>query len=59
MNKRRLFQFGDVVRLKSGGPAMTIERGGTMGGRLVFVCTWIADGKVSCRAFFVEALEHV
>jgi uncharacterized protein YodC (DUF2158 family) len=59
MNKRRIFKLGDVVRLKSGGPAMTIERGGKMSDRLVFVCTWITDGKVNCRIFYVEALEHV
>jgi uncharacterized protein YodC (DUF2158 family) len=58
MSTRKLFKLGDVVKLKSGGPEMTIERGGTMGGRLVFVRTWIADGRVSCRAFYVEALEH-
>jgi uncharacterized protein YodC (DUF2158 family) len=58
MSKRKAFNIGDVVKLKSGGPEMTIERGGTMGGRLVFICTWIADGKVSCRPFYIEVLEH-
>lgn len=58
MNRRKAFKLGDVVKLKSGGPEMTIERGGKMGGRLVFICTWITDGKVNCRPFYVEVLEH-
>lgn len=58
MSKRKTFTLGVVVKLKSGGPAMTIERGGMMDGRLVFICRWIADGKTSCRAFYVHTLEH-
>ena len=50
------FNVGDVVRLKSGGPNMTID--GTAGSRLV--CAWFdADNAYRMRSFDQGALEKV
>ena len=48
---------GDVVKLKSGGPKMTVE--GTESNPAGILCTWFdkADKKSSC--FQPEALEPV
>ncbi|HEX2552116.1 MAG TPA: DUF2158 domain-containing protein [Microvirga sp.] len=51
------FKPGDRVQLKSGGPAMTVERveDGTDGSRIV--CTWSEGAKRESRAFEPSALE--
>ncbi|WP_323892234.1 YodC family protein [Aeromonas veronii] len=46
------FNVGDVVRLKSGGPMMTIT--GTLYGN--YVCTWFVDGKESSTNLPAESL---
>ena len=56
--KRRAMKLGDVVKLKSGGPDMVIERAGKIDGRLIFVCAWMAEGTVRCSTFYLESLEH-
>jgi uncharacterized protein YodC (DUF2158 family) len=43
------FKRGDVVRLKSGGPPMTVED--TAGGSL-------EDGKIRCQLFLRDKLHH-
>ena len=35
------FKIGDVVRLKTGGPEMTVEA--TDGKSLEVICTWLAE----------------
>jgi uncharacterized protein YodC (DUF2158 family) len=49
------FKLGDVVRLKSGGPNMTIEKYGNYSGERKCVCKWF-DGRV-CQV--VEKCERV
>lgn len=43
---------GDVVRLKSGSPSMTVER---TSGRLV-ECAWFVDGQLRTGTFDADAL---
>jgi uncharacterized protein YodC (DUF2158 family) len=58
MTKRKP-NIGDAVKLKSGGPAMVIERGGKEPkGRLVFQCVWIVDGVSRRDVFYADSLEH-
>lgn len=53
------FNIGDVVRLKSGGPAMTVEAVAPSGGGLV--CVWFnKDGmkfETQSSVFPVETLD--
>lgn len=46
------FKVGDIVRLKSGGPMMTIT--GTSFSN--FMCTWFVNGKESSTSFPAESL---
>ncbi len=49
------FKPGDVVRLKSGGPSMTVEKIGAEGW---IVCNWFAEGKeLKTGTFVADALE--
>lgn len=55
---------GDVVRVKSGGPRMTVEKtgqfGGGMSGRSEFqgaVCVWFDGTSVKRESFPIEVLE--
>ena len=47
-NEYEDFNIGDVVRLKSGGPSMTID--GTAGSR--YVCVWFDSATVYHRQNF-------
>jgi uncharacterized protein YodC (DUF2158 family) len=52
------FKAGDVVKLKSGGPDMTITRVESEGGSRVFVyCTWFTGNKNEKGHFPPEALK--
>jgi uncharacterized protein YodC (DUF2158 family) len=56
------FQIGDVVKLKSGGPKMTVTgTGKDMSGKPTVGCTWFVqhDTKKETGAFPVEAVEAV
>ena len=56
------FQIGDVVKLKSGGPKMTVTgTGKDMYGKPTVVCTWFAqhDTKRETGVFPVETVEAV
>ena len=46
------FTPGEIVRLRSGSPSMTVER---MSGRLVD-CAWFVDGKLRTGSFDADAL---
>jgi uncharacterized protein YodC (DUF2158 family) len=48
------FKLGDTVRLRSGGPVMTINEMATGGG---LVCVWFAGSDVKHHSFKPEALE--
>ena len=50
------FKIGDVVRLKSGGPAMTVTKVGDFGIRTIIKCTWFAENKNERGDFPPEAL---
>ena len=55
------FSIGDIVRLKSGGPVMTvIEIGGLVGSTRYMHCNWFRAGdEVTGQAFPERALEVV
>lgn len=56
MTKR--FKPGEVVRLKSGGPKMTITEGGAVGGKVT--CRWFSkSGVLQTNVFETILLEHV
>ena len=53
------FEIGDIVRLKSGGPSMTVKSTGAGSGSLVD-CEWfsVSDQKIHQHNFRPEALEQ-
>jgi uncharacterized protein YodC (DUF2158 family) len=63
------FQIGDVVRLKSGGPEMTVSHITLKGSTQAFgpekheytsyTCQWFAGSKAQHRSFREEILEPV
>lgn len=55
------FNIGDVVRLKSGGPRMTIQDIGdpsASGPKRGVTCTWFVDSDLRTGTFQPEALEY-
>lgn len=48
---------GDIVRLKSGGPAMMVDR--VIGGQRDVMCTWFDDGRRSRGRFPRSVLDKV
>ena len=48
------FKAGELVRLKSGGPNMSVEQVGEQAVR----CAWFVDDKLQRETFAPEALEH-
>jgi uncharacterized protein YodC (DUF2158 family) len=54
-NQYEDFNVGDIVKLKSGGPNMTID--GHHGSQLL--CIWFTDGHVQYRDFDQGAIEKV
>jgi len=51
------FKPGDVVRLKSGGPVMTITDVGKDSGVPTAWCTWFTGNKQEKRYFPLAAIE--
>ena len=51
------WKLGDVVRLKSGGPKMTVEK--KLSSTLEFTCTWFNEKDVQRDIFRPEVLEEV
>jgi uncharacterized protein YodC (DUF2158 family) len=52
------FKVGDVVRLKSGGPKMTVTGYGPgLSGVVLVACTWFDGAKAWHDKFPVEAVE--
>ncbi len=52
------FNPGDVVILKSGGPRMTVERSGNVGGHEVVWCVWFEKTEQKRQYFATEALQR-
>jgi uncharacterized protein YodC (DUF2158 family) len=54
------FNAGDIVKLKSGGPRMTVENLGrdSRSGASRVTCTWFEGGDVKSHVFPAEALER-
>jgi uncharacterized protein YodC (DUF2158 family) len=54
-----MFKVGDTVRLKSGGPLMTVEKVGSMyaGGDVRVYCVWFEKNAQQRGNFPPEALE--
>lgn len=52
------FQKGDIVKLKSGGPEMTVD---TLPNKYTphYVCQWFAGKKLERGGFNAESLEAV
>jgi uncharacterized protein YodC (DUF2158 family) len=53
------FQIGDVIRLKSGGPDMTVTRLYPVKFEDHVECTWFVDGKKDCAQLPIGALDAV
>jgi len=52
------FRVGDVVKLKSGSPLMTVTTtGGTVGGKEVVGCAWFDGTKPAAEVFPPDTLE--
>lgn len=49
------FEVGNIVKLKSGGPDMTVQR--WEGGNEFYVCQWFAGKKLESGRFKFESLE--
>lgn len=47
-------KLGDKVKLKSGGPIMTIEM---IKNNVVIICQWFDGPKVECGTFNIATLE--
>lgn len=52
------FNTGDIVKLKSGGPDMTVQ-GEVIGHRGTFNCQWFAGKKLERGNFNSDSLELV
>ncbi|WP_338876920.1 DUF2158 domain-containing protein [Spirosoma sp. SC4-14] len=50
-------KIGDKVRLKSGGPIMTVTHFNDLTG--IFTCQWFMNGKLELGYFPEESLEKV
>ena len=53
------FEVGDIVQLKSGSPAMTIERFDTIGGQPSAWCTWFDGTRRIDQDFVLAALQKI
>lgn len=49
---------GDVVRLKSGSPAMTVEKIGESENKRCAWCVWFHDTERKSGVFHLTTLEH-
>lgn len=53
---KRPLEIGDVVRLRSGGPKMTVER---IEKSKSVLCTWFLNGQIQGNDFEPAALKRV
>lgn len=54
----RKFGIGDVARLKSGGPWMTVTKDRPEAGSKFVVMSWFDGSKLESEIFPKDALEH-
>jgi uncharacterized protein YodC (DUF2158 family) len=54
MSKEATYKIGDIVRLKSGGPSMTVDSIGERDGRIW--CHWFAGNKLETGGFSPESI---
>ena len=61
MTKESVYSAGQVVRLKSGGPEMTVQKGYTddKGETGSYRCQWFAGKKLENGTFPADSLEIV
>jgi uncharacterized protein YodC (DUF2158 family) len=52
------FKVGDVVRLKSGGPKMTVTAVGTGGFQGIVACQWFDGPYIKVGRFKIELIEQ-
>jgi uncharacterized protein YodC (DUF2158 family) len=50
------FKLGDIVRLKSGGPPMTVDEIDKKGGTAIIACLWFDEGQLEDGEFSPAAL---
>jgi uncharacterized protein YodC (DUF2158 family) len=58
MSKVLEYQIGEIVKLKSGGPDMTV-RSAVGTSKSSYYCQWFAGKKLEQGQFSVESLEYV
>ena len=60
MPKQTKFNIGDIVKLKSGGPDMTVqtENENSITGAISYHCQWFAGKKLESGKFPPESIEH-
>jgi uncharacterized protein YodC (DUF2158 family) len=59
MKKQQKFQVGDVVKLKSGGPDMTVKSCHAGDDYEIYDCQWFAGKKLEAGRFPADSLEPV
>lgn len=57
-NAEHEFQTGEIVKLKSGGPDMTVRAKANTSGTS-YLCQWFAGKKLEQGTFAKESLEYV
>ena len=57
MTKQAAFEVGDIVKLKSGGPEMTVQI--VLEGRNMYRCQWFAGKKLESGDFPAGSLSLV
>jgi uncharacterized protein YodC (DUF2158 family) len=55
MAKESKFKTGDIVRLKSGGPSMTVESVSEVNGRIW--CQWFAGNRLNAGEFNSDSID--
>ena len=59
MASEEIFKVGQIVRLKSGGPEMTVESEREWHGKYSYKCQWFAGRKLESGNFPHDSLELV
>lgn len=57
MAQQQSFNIGDIVKLKSGGPDMTVQAATEWQGKVSYKCQWFAGKKLEGGAFPADSIE--